>query len=330
MLFYSGQKDIYTPVKGIEMKLTSQCNYRCSFCSNEDGKVMLNEPVQVEAMTRALKELGEADRALSMFDEIYFTGGEPLLVLESLLEIAQSLPKSVSIHLSTNGLFLEQKVLDRLLQVGLAGIKLSYDTASPTQLPRIRAGAKQEDLERIEANIKYALSKGVSVYLRTTVGRNNIAELPTIYRRAKALGVTTLQVKPIVASGRARPRMGRIAVSESEFTDILALLAFSYDEENLPVVVHCFPPAKLLNFPVSPCANAEKLYIMPKGDIYICNFMTSPEERLGNCLQAGGMTKALVSRRKRFAQLFAADGAMAHCPVRKKHTVRDQQALQVS
>lgn len=205
------------------MKLTNQCNYRCNFCSNDDGAAVPVEPVKVTEMSGALRELEEADGTLSDFNEIYFTGGEPLLVIDPLIEIAKTLPKSVSINISTNGLLLEEVALDRLLAVGLKGIKLSYDTVDLKRLPKIRIGATSSDLDRIETNIRRAVRKGVAVYLRSTVGRQNIDELSDIYTSAGILGVACLQVKPVLSSGRAKVCMDRLSVTESEFIDALAI-----------------------------------------------------------------------------------------------------------
>jgi MoaA/NifB/PqqE/SkfB family radical SAM enzyme len=284
MLLHRAQKDYYGPVQGIEMKLTSECNYKCDFCSNKDGVPIPGERIKVNEISEALRELVEADSTLSNLNEIYFTGGEPLLALNHLIGIAEILPKSVSINISTNGLLLDELALDRLLKVGLKGVKLSYDTVDPRKLPEIRAGATSSDLGRIETNIRSAVRKGVAVYLRSTVGRQNIDELSEIYARAGILGAACLQIKPVVSSGRAKVSMDRISVTELDFMNALAKLARQYHPNCTPINVHCFPPAKLHGLPVEPCSNATKLYIMPDGDIYIFNFMTSSTDRLGNCL----------------------------------------------
>lgn len=90
------------------------CNYRCSFCHQEglpevrDGSPRWNfEPQRIKDLVEWLKPAG--------LEGVTMSGGEPLLALDNLLEVAAALPR-LPVTLVTNGTHLWSliKNLDRL------------------------------------------------------------------------------------------------------------------------------------------------------------------------------------------------------------------------
>ncbi len=109
------------------------CNFACVYCYEGKGK----DGRRMDAATLdrvaafALQRL--ADRGLSGL-EVHFYGGEPLLYPDLLAELAgrlqagcRRLGRDFSFSLVSNGSLLGRSVVERLLPLGLAGVKVTLD-----------------------------------------------------------------------------------------------------------------------------------------------------------------------------------------------------------
>jgi len=301
------------PINGVDLKVTNTCNLRCEFCVNADypGK---KGDVNTKMVIRALNQLLNSDSSLANLQNVFFTGGEPLLRLDNIIEIAKSLPRTVLLGVNTNGLILDNKKIKRLKNANIKRIKFSYDTTDKKDYLIIRKGSKEDDFDKLERNIKLAAENNFIIFWRVALGKMNYRLLNSIYQRACSMGVDTLQIKPIVASGRAIFNKGQLSLSHNEIVETLKSLRIIIDNNKTKVSISCFPPASNLGLTTKFCANKNKFYLDVNGNIYHCNYIQDDNNLLGNYYDVDGIKKALIKRKKKFNRLFNNIGVISNCP----------------
>jgi uncharacterized protein len=143
---------------------TLQCNFACDYCFQGDHgdynkfaeKMSLETAQKVgDWVERELERI--APQRLTM----QFFGGEPLLNLPVLYYLSERLSAAVqargvkmAITIITNGLLMTREVVDRLLPLGLKGIKITLDGDRDThnRMRPLRGG--QETFDRIVENVR--------------------------------------------------------------------------------------------------------------------------------------------------------------------------------
>lgn len=204
-------------------------------------------------------------------------------------------------------------MLRKLKNVNIKRIKFSYDTTDKKHYNIIRKGSKENDLERLEKNIELAVQRGFIVFLRVALGKMNYKEINAIYQKANSMGVDTLQIKPIVPSGRATLNKGQLLLSPREAVKALRSLHTVIKDKKTKVSISCFPPALEIGLNTKCCANKDKLYLDVNGDIYQCNYNMDDDNRLGNYHNVDGIKNALIERKNRFTVLFN-NYVISSCP----------------
>ena len=187
-------------------------------------------------------------------------------------------------------------------------------------LPIIRNGARQEHLSVIEKNAEYAAKKGIAVCLRVALGRLNEAVLNDIYKKAVDLGTSTLQIKPIVMSGRAHDNEKELSLTPERLMECFSKLSSIYDPSKTKISISCFPPARQFGLPVKNCANHSKYYLNTDGNIYICNYCTERSVVMGNYLEENGTLKALIKRRESYNEIFRENGVLSACAAQDNYS----------
>lgn len=120
--------------------------------------------------TQELKQLLTISSDLGV-NKIRFTGGEPLLRkdIAELVKYAKDLPNVNSVHLTTNGVFLEQ-YLPLLESAGLSGINISLDTLSEKKYKKI---TRRNGLTQVLKGLELAIQSSIqSVKLNVVAMRD--------------------------------------------------------------------------------------------------------------------------------------------------------------
>lgn len=161
----------------VTLLTTLQCNFACDYCIQGDhgdynasaAKMSPETARRVHAWLEARLDALRPERFT-----ITFFGGEPLLNLPVVYQLAESLSAAceargvaMAINVITNGLLLTEAVVDRLLPFGLNGIKITLDGDKPThdRMRPLRGG--QGTYDRILRNMAAVASK-----VRISVGGN--------------------------------------------------------------------------------------------------------------------------------------------------------------
>jgi radical SAM protein with 4Fe4S-binding SPASM domain len=254
----------------VYLHLTDRCNLRCLYCYNRSHR----EPggpdrelsnTELRDLVRQLAEIGAAGAV--------FTGGEPLL-REDTLEVARYARQlGLSTTLLTNGTLLD----------GLAGqvaevfddVIVSLDSWRAEEQEAVRCGGS---FARVVRGIRALTRRGKSrIRLRVVITRHNAASVPEFPSFAcSALGCTDfmLALCSPLGGGTARKLLPDPTVfgeSLRGFNEALREAGGSSSFEEHPVESR------------EGCgAGASILSVGPRGDVFPCQCLHTPEMAAGN------------------------------------------------
>ncbi len=185
------------------------CNLRCSYCVAKSGP---NAPRRAIGLANATRLVDEAV-ALG-FDQVFFTGGEPLL-LNDIYEMLCYSAKRVKTSVLTNAMLLGQKIpgttvtrLERLKavarEVGEALIvQVSLDGATAAQHDAYRG---QGSWDKAVGGIRLLQAESFRVRLSTTETPVNTGHLDEICALHRSLGIPDEDhfIRPLARRGYSR------------------------------------------------------------------------------------------------------------------------------
>lgn len=315
--------DAYRPADGVEVKFLDGCNRSCIFCVNEDHIGKRINPLDAEKFNESLFNWVDDATELEKPEAVYGTGGEPLMALDLVDTVFRPLgERGITTRLVTNGTLLTPKRIERLVDMKLAGVKVTYNTLQPARLHALMKGARDNDTVRILDNIRLAKEAGLWVFVRMGFGRHNADEAPAIYRTLRDIGVDVVQFKPWIPSGLAADNQAELSLAPRRLYEAFSLVMEElYEEFEAPgrpeVTVSCYPPARNLGFTVKDCANVAKIYCEPCGHAMVCNFS---DEYLGSWYPEEGGLSAVVRRRREIYHDIIDKHGVASCPARLNWT----------
>ncbi len=177
----------------IGWELTLACNLRCMHCASSAGAARRNEFTLEEslALCDQFPEL--------LVTEVIFTGGEPLLNPGWPAIAAKLRDLEIKTGVVTNGLPINQDVVQRMLDTGLNSAGTSIDGPEAVH-DRIRgvSGAFRKTLLGAEHMVK----AGIDLTIITSVTALNIALLDEMYALVSSLGAWKWQLQPLFPTGR--------------------------------------------------------------------------------------------------------------------------------
>jgi molybdenum cofactor biosynthesis enzyme MoaA len=308
----------YLPVNGVEVKLLDGCNRSCAFCVNEDhiGKEL--NPVDAERFVRSVRDWWACADEAEKPEAVFGTGGEPLMAMDLVARVFAPLAAlGLTTRLVTNGTLLTADRIARLVDIGLTGVKVTYNTLDGERLTALMKGGHPGDTAQLLDNIARAKAAGLWVFVRMGLGRHNADEVAAIYRVMRDLGVDVVQVKPWIPSGYAAEAGADLSLRPRSLYDRLAEAMVELHEElaagGPELTISCFPPARDLQYTVKDCANVAKIYCEPGGEAMVCNFT---EEYLGSWYPEEGGLLGVVTRRRELYRHIVDQHGVASCPAR--------------
>ena len=305
--------------------VTESCNLRCVHC-------ITDAPAKTQAGTaRTLQPwlLDALHESFAHAEYVAFThGGESVtapIFPEVLRRIARAREgRPTDVHLVSNGMLLDAKRLDELVDLGLTSLMISLDGATPQTNDKIRVLGK---LDRVVENLRAAvkLRDRLRVGVSTVVGASNVAELPALGKLCAELGVDWLKVEETYP---ATPfaRRDLLAPSSPEIAAAMSALRDAIAGKSLVLVDHLDPPAGCPcsgdpaarafrdaddfanRFTLRPCRLAwEQAAIDPDGLVHVGDYAGAP---LGSLLDAPMLAlwntaPALVARTDALAKTTA-------------------------
>ena len=178
-------------------EITWRCDLRCPHCLVSAGGAARSElePAEALAVVPQLAALGA--RIVTL------TGGEPLL-RRDWGELAAAIRSwGMALRLSTNGHGVDDQVVRQLTALAVDGVVVSLDGLRTTHDGRRTGGVGPSSFDRVLACLERVRAAGIRPAVITTVGADNLDELPALHRLLKERGVRTWQVQLAWRAGRA-------------------------------------------------------------------------------------------------------------------------------
>lgn len=172
------------------IEVTSNCNSKCKHCYAFFEK---NENISLKSINYIAEELSSLD-----CHYVTFSGGEPLLLEDSLFEYAELFKiKGMKVRLTTNGILISKFSLKKFQLFD--GIQISLD--GPKEIHNKIRGGKYYDL--IFYSAKLLKEKGIPVHFLMTINSMNVDFLPQLYEITSKAEIP-LGVEIMTNIGRAK------------------------------------------------------------------------------------------------------------------------------
>ncbi len=157
----------------LQLILTTKCNLKCRMCG-------VWKTSEEEVDTFYVKKSMDNAYKMGNLQQFYFTGGEVLMRPDifSLIKYAKDYYPGVITHLNTNGLLLNKKTIDRLIDVGLTDLGISIDSPKPEIHNLLRGeGVFEKIIEAVDyineekkiRNVEYPRISTLSVLMEQTL-----------------------------------------------------------------------------------------------------------------------------------------------------------------
>jgi uncharacterized protein len=198
---------------------TLQCNFACDYCYQGDHGDYNERADRMSPATVARVAwwiARELDRVRPEKFVLTFFGGEPLLNLPAMYELAERASRAAAerhvalyINIITNGLLLTPEVVDRMLPFGLNGIKITLDGDRDThnRMRPLRGG--QGTFDRIVDNVR-AVADRVRIAIGGNFDESSVDSYPALLEYLKeqdfADKLSKIFFKPVV---RVEPVSGK-------------------------------------------------------------------------------------------------------------------------
>ena len=164
----------------VDIESTNRCNLRCSMCQI-DFDNMKQGNIDPDLFKKIIKECGE--NKLSSLKLNY--RGEPTMNknLPQFVKMAKD-EGIIEVQINTNGLLINEKFAESLIDAGLDRIKFSVDGATPEIYEKIRGASYAKLIKNIENFIRIRNEKGLIrpiVHVQMVYMQDNKAEAVKFY-----------------------------------------------------------------------------------------------------------------------------------------------------
>jgi len=247
----------------VHLKLTNQCNLRCSYCYARSGK-------RSKVLSWADLEMIARDvAALSDSVAYVLSGGEPLLH-PSVLDFAEKVKAAGNkVHLLTNGSLIDGANAERIA-AATDVVKISLDGSSDTVHAATRG---KGNFARVTRAIEMLLGCGANVVVAMTVTKANCGDLAAMVARYGS----SLALQPLFKAGRAS------AADDLALTGVEYYRALAAVDGVAPMGAVSPKLNSLRGRGVRRCAMAEReISISETGDMYPCQLLHEDRFRAGN------------------------------------------------
>lgn len=255
--------------------ITKKCSLQCEHCYEWDN-LNKKETLSAEQLKSVVAKIQE--RGVS---QIHFSGGEPLLKVDLLIDILNSAKKETDFWVLTSGFKLTSDNAKKLKTAGLNGVIISLDHFDPEKHNQFR-GFK-EAYYWVEKGVQNAIENQlvVALSLCTTTEFTTLDNLFTYANLAKKMGVSFIQVLEPKAVGHYSGK--EVSLSE----DQIRLLENFYLEMNYNPKYKEYPLISYHGYYQRRqgcyAAGNRSFYVDADGDLNACPFCQS---KSGNVLDA--------------------------------------------
>ena len=270
------------------LAITNKCNMQCVYCSVRE---LHKKSEQKEISTKQWKKIISHLADWGVF-QIGFTGGEPTL-RKDLAELAKHVTKNGCVfNLTTNGWFLNKKLVTELVKSGMKQCQISLDSHIPQIHDKLRGFGSYE---RVIKSINILKKSGVAVGIDCVVSKNNISTLTNFIKWIGDMKIKYLTLIKIKKGALSDREYQRLSPSYLEYSNLIKYVCSRKFNDMPNITLDCGSVSNLqevtelknLNkIPVAGCPIGHHLIcISPNGDIFPCASLLEKRFCLGNVLK---------------------------------------------
>lgn len=268
-------------LKALFLEVTRNCNAFCEHCGSRCGEEIFKE-LDISYFKKALDEIAMKYKPENIM--LYITGGEPLIRkdLFQLTEYATSL--GFDWGLVTNGILLNQSKINLCKKTKMSTISISID-GLPTTHDNFRnvTNAYNTIVKNIQLLKKTDFVEHIQITFTAT--KDNLYELPEVYRNMCMIGVDSFRISNIDLIGRASEHRN-LLLDKADF-EFLFRFINKYKNASVPVCwscTHYFGESKDRTNKTFQCFTGKNVAsILYDGTIYGCpNIQKRKELEQGN------------------------------------------------
>lgn len=214
----------------MNLMITGKCNLNCLHCFNAKDNAPLNTELSYEQVLNILDQAKEIG-----VHAFTITGGEPL-VHRNFLDIIKAIYERdmFVFELNTNGLLINQKMLDVFKEIGCRPlIKISFDGIGYHNW--IRQHPKAEELT-IKA-IKLCVKNGFRVKAQVQVNRKNVDVMMETAKMLNEIGVDEMRIIRTTEAPRWEKNSPQSSLTIEEYYTTMLKFAEEYTRSDMKMVI---------------------------------------------------------------------------------------------
>ncbi|MGA1871222.1 MAG: radical SAM/SPASM domain-containing protein [bacterium] len=205
-----------TPLQ-VQIELTNRCNLQCEFCYNFSGLSNRKE-LLFDDLLHVVQELIDMDVLV-----VIITGGEPFIDQERLFTVLDLLSRNnVSIYLLTNGWYITEQVVHRLMEYAIFSVQISIDGGSDIYHDKAR-GVKGSWKRAIEA-VRLFTEHGFYTKVACIMTKENWVTLDDFIDLCFYLGAQEIDFTDIISYGRATTNFDSLKLDNDLYEECLGII----------------------------------------------------------------------------------------------------------
>ena len=288
ILDYEGDKPLYDAPIMVHLAIEELCNLNCVYCSVREAHRRVSKKLSINEWKKVIDLLEEWGAG-----QVTFTGGEPLINFERLVELVRyTSKKAIAMSLSTNGMLLTKEKAQKLYDAGLRLIQLSLDSNRKEINDSLRGrGVTEVVIKRIKMLIEMGMTVGVDC----VVSNKNIKYLEELVLFLDNLKVPYLTLLKLKHGSLDKEKYISLLPSYNEYAEVIRKIAYlqkrlkylhiTLDCGSVANMVKAFNEKELKSVPVMGCPIGHtQIVINPNGDIYPCAALLDERFKLGNVM----------------------------------------------
>jgi len=191
-------------LKKIYVEITNGCNLSCKMCYRNFWQDSIGFMPK-----KLFQKLIEQLTSFKSLDIFHFGGiGEPL-VHPDFLEFIESAKKRYQVHISTNGTLLNEKISEKIVNLGIEKIIFSLDSPEEQGFKDIRGISQNIIYKNIRKLVQLKKERKLDVpelEIEFVAMKSNIKDLPGIADVAQELGVSKIMVSNLLPMSEEQTR----------------------------------------------------------------------------------------------------------------------------
>ncbi len=175
---------------------THKCNLSCKHCYSNSGAVQEEELSTPQALA-VVDQLADAG-----VTALAFSGGEPLTRKDFFQVARHAADRGLYVSVASNGTLLTKENVQKLKQAKVNYLDVSIDGATAKTHDEFRGVPGTFD--KAVAGLKNCVEADLCVCIATTVGKNNMTELPAIIDLAEEIHAERFTYFNFIPTGRGK------------------------------------------------------------------------------------------------------------------------------